>query len=56
MNFVLISLLSSSCLFHSICAINVTLIDGSTFLGDVDVNELPNGFGKQIKSNGDIFE
>ncbi len=52
----LVLILLSSNLAFSTKALNVTLIDGSTFLGDVDVNGLPNGLGKQIKANGYVFE
>ena len=35
---------------------NVTLDDGSTYLGDQDGQTMPHGFGKLIKGNGDVYE
>ena len=38
-------------------ASNITFEDGSTYLGDIDeVNNVPNGFGKLLFANGDIYE
>ena len=38
-------------------ASNITFEDGSTYLGDIDeVNDVPNGFGKLLFANGDIYE
>ena len=43
-------------ILHDCLASNSTLEDGSTYLGDLDANNLPSGFGKLIKLNGDVFE
>ena len=36
-------------------AYNVTLQDGSTYIGD-QYGDKPHGFGKLIKANGDVYE
>lgn len=37
-------------------AFNLTFEDGSTYLGDTDADNAPNGFGKLLFENGDIYE
>ena len=37
-------------------ALNVTLEDGATYLGEVNAQDQPHGFGKLIQRNGDVFE
>ena len=37
-------------------AFNITLQDGSTYLGETNELSKPHGFGKLIKDNGDIYE
>ena len=38
-------------------AFNLTLDDGSTYIGDqYGDTSLPHGFGKLIKANGDVYE
>lgn len=37
-------------------AFNLTFEDGSTYLGDTDADNTPNGFGKLLFENGDIYE
>ena len=35
---------------------NTTLEDGSTYIGELDENNLPTGQGKLLYVNGDIYE
>ena len=37
-------------------AFNLTFDDGSTYLGDTNADNTPNGFGKLLFENGDIYE
>ena len=37
-------------------AFNITFQDGSTYIGDLDENNLPSGQGKKLYANGDIYE
>ena len=37
-------------------AFNLTLEDGSTYLGEQNAEAMPHGFGKLIKANGDVYE
>ena len=42
--------------FGLIHASNITFPDGSIYVGDVDLNDSPFGFGKLDKSSGDVYE
>lgn len=37
-------------------SLNITLGDGSNYVGDTNDFDLPNGNGKLIKENGDVYE
>ena len=44
--------------FFLVCArcLNITLNDGSTYIGDTDGSNQPHGFGKLIKDTGELYE